>query len=186
MDSGELVNAHFGSDERLVEWSATIRRWIGGNASVPTSETDDLIQEVFLKLLCYSTAVAVANPKGYVFRVAMNVINDWRERRKPRMPHSDIWLKRLPVADNEEPENAFSRGQGNQRIRAAVDSLPSRQREMLLLHVVEGLTYHRIAESRGLPHRIVRRELTRAYETLRTRLMLDGPRQPERPRRKAE
>jgi DNA-directed RNA polymerase specialized sigma24 family protein len=45
--------------------------------------------------------------------------------------------------------------------------LPRRQRDLLLLHVDGGLTYQQIAQHRGLTYRIVLRDLTRAYSTLR-------------------
>jgi RNA polymerase sigma factor (sigma-70 family) len=58
-------------------------------------------------------------------------------------------------------------------VQAAVDRLPPRQREVLLLHVNEGLTYKQIAQQRGLTYRIVLRDLTRAYSTLRIQLRLE-------------
>ena len=54
-----------------------------------------------------------------------------------------------------------------------MDRLPPRQREVLLLHVNEGLTYKQIAQQRGLTYRIVLRDLTRAYSTLRMQLRLE-------------
>ena len=52
----------------------------------------------------------------------------------------------------------------------AVDKLPKRQREVLLLHVNEGLTYKEIADRLNVTYRIVLRDLTRAYATLRMQL----------------
>jgi RNA polymerase sigma factor (sigma-70 family) len=55
-------------------------------------------------------------------------------------------------------------------VQAAVDRLPKRQREVLLLRVNEGLTYKQIAERLQVTPRIVLRDLTRAYSQLRMRL----------------
>ena len=48
-----------------------------------------------------------------------------------------------------------------------------RQREFLLMHVNDGLTYKQIAEQRGLTYRIVLRDLTRAYAALRRHLVAE-------------
>jgi RNA polymerase sigma-70 factor (ECF subfamily) len=86
------------------------------------------------------------------------------------MPHDDTWLDDLQIAAADEPENAFARDSANQYLRAAVNRLPARQREALLLRVNEGMTYKQIAQARGLTYRIVLRDLTRAYATLRKQL----------------
>jgi len=164
-------------DGRLIEWFGKwrkpIRSWLRNRASVPPGDIDDLAQEVFLRLLRYSDDVAVDNPQGYLFRIAANVANEWRERSRVRKPHDDSWLEELQIDAGEEPENAFAKTRTNEYVQAAVDRLPPRQREVLLLHVNEGLTYKQIAQLRGLTYRIVLRDLTRAYSTLRMQLRLE-------------
>lgn len=164
-------------DGRLIEWFGKwrkpIRSWLRNRASVPPGDIDDLAQEVFLRLLRYSDDVAVDNPQGYLFRIAANVANEWRERSRVRRPHDDSWLEELQIEAGEEPENTFARTRANEYVQAAVDRLPPRQREVLLLHVNEGLTYKQIAQLRGLTYRIVLRDLTRAYSTLRMQLRLE-------------
>lgn len=166
-----------GRDGRLIEWFGKwrkpIRSWLRNRASVPPGDIDDLAQEVFLRLLRYSDDIAVDNPQGYLFRIAANVANEWRERSRVRKPHDDSWLEELQIESGEEPENAFARTRANEYVQAAVDRLPPRQREVLLLHVNEGLTYKQIAQQRGLTYRIVLRDLTRAYSTLRMQLRLE-------------
>ena len=167
----------YSRDGRLIawfgKWRKPIRSWLRNRASVPPGDIDDLAQEVFLRLLRYSDDIAVDNPQGYLFRIAANVANEWRERSRVRKPHDDSWLEELQIESGDEPENAFARARTNEYVQAAVDRLPPRQREVLLLHVNEGLTYKQIAQLRGLTYRIVLRELTRAYSTLRMQLPLE-------------
>lgn len=164
-------------DGRLIEWFGKwrkpIRSWLRNRASVPPGDIDDLAQEVFLRLLRYSDDVTVDNPQGYLFRIAANVANEWRERSRVRRPHDDTWLDELQIEAGDEPENAFAKTRASEYVQAAVDRLPARQREVLLLHVNEGLTYKQIAQQRGLTYRIVLRDLTRAYSTLRMQLRLE-------------
>jgi len=55
-------------------------------------------------------------------------------------------------------------------VRSAVSRLPPRQREVLLLHINDDLTYKQIAKQLQLTPRVVRRDIARAYATLRSEL----------------
>ena len=154
-------------------WRKPIRQWLSHRSSVPTADLDDLAQEVFLRLLRYSDDVAIDNPQGYLFRIAANVANEWQERARHRKPHDDSWLEDLQVEFNDEPENAIAREVAREYMQEAVNKLPRRQREVLLLHVNEGLTYKQIAERQGLTYRVILRDLTRAYSQLRMQLKQD-------------
>jgi RNA polymerase sigma factor (sigma-70 family) len=164
-------------NDRLItwfkRWRKPIRQWLSHRSSVPTADLDDLAQEVFLRLLRYSDDVAIDNPQGYLFRIAANVANEWQERARHRKPHDDSWLEDLQIEFNDEPENAIAREVAHQHMQDAVNKLPRRQREVLLLHVNEGLTYKQIAERQGLTYRVILRDLTRAYSQLRMQLKQD-------------
>ncbi len=151
-------------------WRKPIRSWFSSRASVPSADVDDLAQEVFLRLLRYSDDVAVENPQGYLFKIAANVANEWRDRSRVRQPHDRGWLEELQIDPAHQPDNAMFQSRVSNQLQAAVDQLPQRQREVLLLHVNEGLTYKQIADRLGVTYRIVLRDLTRAYASLRMQL----------------
>lgn len=151
-------------------WRKPIRSWFSSRASVPRAEVDDLAQEVFLRLLRYSDDVAVENPQGYLFRIAANVANEWRDRSRVRQPHDRSWLDELQIDPADQPDNSVFQNRVSKHLQTAVDRLPRRQREVLLLHVNEGLTYKEIADRLDVTYRIVLRDLTRAYATLRMQL----------------
>jgi RNA polymerase sigma factor (sigma-70 family) len=164
-------------DGRLISWfqrwRRPIRHWLSSRSSVPAAEIDDLAQEVFLRLLRYSDDIAIDNPQSYLFRITANVANEWRERAQHRQPHDNSWLEDLQSEPCAEPENAVAHGKAREHVQAAVQKLPPRQREVLLLHVNEGLTYKQITDRLGLSPRVVLRDLTRAYSHLRTQLDLE-------------
>lgn len=151
-------------------WRKPIRSWFSSRASVPRADVDDLAQEVFLRLLRYSDDIAVENPQGYLFRIAANVANEWRDRSRVRQPHDRSWLDELQVDPADHPDNTVFQNRVSKHLQTAVDRLPKRQREVLLLHVNEGLTYKEIADRLNVTYRIVLRDLTRAYATLRMQL----------------
>lgn len=154
------------------QWRTPIRCWLASRSSVPTADLDDLAQEVFLRLLRYSDDVVVENPQSYLFRIATNVANEWRERSRYRHPHDESWLDDLQIDAGSEPENTIARTLIQKQVHAAVAKLPPRQQEVLFLHVNEGLTYMQIAQQKQLTYRVVLRDLTRAYSRLRQELDL--------------
>lgn len=147
-----------------------MRRWLASHSSVPAADLDDLAQEAFLRFLRYSDEVLVEHPQTYLFRIAANVANEWRERARNSRPHDDVWLNDLQIEAAEEPENAVARSLVHEHVRAAVQQLPQRQREVLLLHVLDDLTYVQIAGRLGLTRRMVKRDLALAYSRLRWEL----------------
>lgn len=55
-------------------------------------------------------------------------------------------------------------------LRESVDQLPSNERQVLLLHVNNGLTYWEIAARLGMDEEVVLRDLAHAYSQLRLEL----------------
>jgi RNA polymerase sigma factor (sigma-70 family) len=64
----------------------------------------------------------------------------------------------------------WARTRANEDVRASLEQLTTRQREILLLHVCEGLSYKEICKARGLTRRVVQRDISQAYSKLRARL----------------
>ena len=156
--------------EWFLKWRKPIRGWLRDRAGVPRSEIDDLAQEVFMRLMKYAQDTEVDNVQGYLFRIASNVAAEWRDRARVRYAHDPEWLDGLVGESEDEPQAILEQEFESGHIQAAVDRLPPRQREVLLMHVNEGRTYKQIAADRDLTYRIVLRDLTRAYSTLRSEL----------------
>lgn len=151
-------------------WRASMRRWVSSRSSIQPADLDDVAQEVFLRLLRYSDDAVVEHPQSYLFRIATNVVNEWRERARNSLPHDDVWLADLQIEPENEPESSLEQTLVNAKVRHAVSRLPPRQREVLLLHIKDDLTYKQIAAKLKLTPRIVRRDIARAYAQLRGEL----------------
>ena len=57
-----------------------------------------------------------------------------------------------------------------EKVLAAVKSLPDRQREILVMRTVEGLSYDEIAQRTGMSYLSLRVLLSRSRQTLRKQL----------------
>jgi RNA polymerase sigma-70 factor (ECF subfamily) len=165
-------------NERLTRWfeswRGAIKRWLSSRSSMQSADLDDVAQEVFLRLLRYSDDAVVEYPQSYLFRIASNVVNEWRERARNCLPHDDVWLSDLQVEPEAEPERSVELELINVHVRGAVSRLPPRPRQVLLLHIREDLTYKQIAARLRLTPRIVRRDIARAYAELRSDLGSPG------------
>ncbi len=73
-------------------------------------------------------------------------------------------------APGESDHNIAERKEIVQLVKAAVDSLPERQRIALVLHRYEGLSHGTIAEITGWSGSAVESLLVRAYANLRKKL----------------
>lgn len=147
---------------------APLRRFIGRRRPVASADLDDVAQEVYLRLLRYDRAELIEDPKGYLFRIAANVASEWAMRARERLPHAACWLDDL--VDDRDVLGDAERATRAAEVRAAVEALSPRARDVLRLRFAEDLTNEVIASRLGLTRRIVRRELAQAYALLRLRL----------------
>jgi RNA polymerase sigma-70 factor (ECF subfamily) len=155
-------------------WQVSMRRWMASRSSTRAADLDDVAQEVHQRLMRYGDDAVVQHPQSYLYRIATNVVNEWRKRSRNNLPHDDTWLADPPVEPAIEPEHAVEHALVSDQVRSAVSRLPLRQREVLLLHINADLTYKQIAHQLNLPPRIVRRDLARAYAQLRCELGTGG------------
>ena len=151
-------------------WRGAMRRWLSSRSSIQPADLDDVAQEVFLRLIRYSDDTLVEYPQSYLFRIATNVVNEWHERSRNKLPHDEAGLEALQEEPHREPENSMERTLVDTQVRMAVDRLPPRQRAVLMLHINDDLTYKQIAVKLKVTPRIVRRDIANAYMQLRDEL----------------
>lgn len=149
-------------------WRKPLRQYLSHRKMFSPSDLDDLCQEVFERLLRWPTDIPIKNQQGYIFRTAINVANEWQERRVYSAPHNDSWLEEL--ADTFDQESEAERDGENARIVAAMESLPIDQQRALRAHIFDDLTHKEIAVKFGITRRKVLRDLNTAYVSLRAAL----------------
>ena len=134
------------------------------------AETDaqDVSQEVYLRLLRIPESKVVEHPRAYVFRVAVNVIHDWRAGQKlfeTRPPDDmDKFQSRQVTADDYDDRERL------ERIERALNTLPAHYRATIVLKTQHGLSYKEIAGHLGVSERMVKRYIVKGYARLRDRL----------------
>jgi RNA polymerase sigma-70 factor (ECF subfamily) len=132
------------------------------------ADIDDIAQEVFLRLLRHNRSELIDSPQAYLYKIAANVSAEWATRSNRRMPHDSEWLAEL--ADALCPAVEFERDAMDHELERAISALPTRSREIIRLHFTEGMCHEDIAKRIGVTRRVVKRDMARAYATLRASL----------------
>ena len=112
------------------------------------------------------------NFSSYLMTAARNASYDALARRK-RVTPGEIPESAVPVGSGEDPdrpERSALRSAHQEQIRAANESLPPRQREVLALRELEELSYDDVAEIMGMNRNSVAQLISRARINLRDNL----------------
>ena len=138
------------------------------------AEVDDLVQEVFLRLVKRSAITDVANARAYVFQTAQSVLTDWLRKKKVRHAAYQDELHQAEIdrtgGMDLSPERVLVGRAGLAEAAAILSELPERTRAVFLLRRLDGLRYKDIAARLGVSVSAVERHMNRATLHLMKRL----------------
>lgn len=104
---------------------------------------------------------------GWLKSTAMNLVRDHYRGSRPQ----DTLDEDDPLPGDEEgPDETAERAEQEQRVREAVMSLPEHQRDVVIMHYLEGRPVLEIMEALQLPKGTIVSRLSRGREHLRRRL----------------
>ena len=139
-------------------------------------DAEDIAQESLLKLTRYCDLPPDAL-KPLLYRISINVLRDLR--RRSSVAHRKSIFD--PIADAHDipdelpqPEQWTAHRQELARVRAAVDQLPARCREVYLLNRIDGMSYSQIAQHCGISVKAVEKHVGKALSSLRTLLSVQA------------
>jgi RNA polymerase sigma-70 factor (ECF subfamily) len=137
-------------------------------------EVEDLCQEVYVRIYEAAREKRPMPVRPFVFTVARNLIVD-RARREQVVPIEAVAdLEELGVAlDTPSPERTVLARDELRQLRAAIDRLPPRRREVVILGRIEGLTGRQIADRLGIAESTVADHLTAGINALTNILLAE-------------
>lgn len=159
--------------ERLAWFKATIlpheaslrRHLRGGGAHA--SEIDDLVAEALARAYQVADWSRIDRGRSYLFSIARNLLMDAARRNKVVAFETFADLEVLNLVDyRASVEAAVIAWEELRHLQGAVDRLPARAREVLLLRRVEGLTSNEVAERLSLSVSTVEKHFSRAMALL--------------------
>lgn len=147
-----------------------LRRYFGSAA-----EVEDATQEVFVRLAATGKTIAPADEQPYLRRAARNIaIDGWRKSPQreglQRVALEDDFEAPELQTDADHTDAHAGQYQMLDRLDAAIQELPARQREAFTLHRIEGHTVEETARRMGISTRMVVKHLSRALAYCQVRV----------------
>ncbi len=128
-----------------------------------SSDAEELTQEAFLRILDSATSYRPsAKFSTYLYRVLSNLCLDHARKKKPQIGDEFYGEKGF----TETPYSNLQMKERDQAIKSAIDSLPDRQRLVVILRYYENLSYAQIADAMNTSVKAVERLLARARQEL--------------------
>ena len=159
--------------DNIAEWvgehDAALRSFVSRRVG-DRAQVDDLVQDTYLRLLrAGPDSDSVRNPRGFLFRIASNLIADMFRKRRTRKEDAGLVGPLAPVLSDEgagSPERRLI-GRGRlERLERALASLSPKARACVHLVRFEGLTPRQAAAQLGMTEKAVTRQLERALAAL--------------------
>ena len=157
--------------ERTIQpWLEDLRR-LAIRLTGSADDADDLLQELMLRLQPRMDEVAaLEHPRSWLARVLYRLFVDrWRSQQSRPDRDTGTETDATPSGD-DLPDDEFDRLLTRRRLQAALDRLPALQRELVILHEVEGYTLVEISTITDTPTGTLKSRLHRARTALRGHL----------------
>ena len=106
------------------------------------SVSEDILQEVFIKLFLSSPESSINNPRAYIFQIARNLAIDSVRKQTQNIP-----LDEISETAHQPLEDLSLR----MDIEAALKSIPAQECQIVTLHVIGELKFREISEIMKIP-----------------------------------
>ena len=150
--AAEAADAAFRSErKRLFDF---IRRRVRTEA-----DAEDILADVFYQMVAsYSVTEPIEKMTSWLLTVAQNKIIDWYRKRKPesfrqRADESALLLNLEDILydPGQNPDVLYARSLVWTELADALEDLPDEQRDVFIMHELEGKSFKEIAELTGEP-----------------------------------
>ena len=144
-----------------------LARWLTRNEQ----DAQDVVQEAYVRALRFFGAYRGGNSRAWVLKIVRNTCYNWLQENRP-LQYAAEFDENLfgPDPRTLNPEEALLQNASDKTLRRALEALPLKSREVLILREFEGMSYREIADTTGMPPGTVMSSLSRARNGLRQSL----------------
>lgn len=134
------------------------------------ADAEDVVQEAMLRAYRFFDRFQGDDARAWLLQIVRNTCYSWLEKNRPfeLMTEFDEELHQRP---GQTPEAVTAQNHEQYRFMQALESLPARSREIIVLRELEDCSYKEIADMIGVPMGTVMSTLFRARERLQRSLM---------------
>jgi len=134
------------------------------------AQAEDIVQDVFLKLWGRRKDLSkIRNIEAWTMKITKNRVLD--QIRSDRSYSMDPLEMKTSELNNETPDVIIERTETQSDVRRMIESLPIKQKEVVILREIEGYSYQEIGEIMGIDQNLVKVTLFRARENLRKKIL---------------
>jgi RNA polymerase sigma-70 factor (ECF subfamily) len=146
----ELVLPHIDAAYNLARWLVR-----------SDAEAQDLAQEAMLRAYRFFGGFRGGAPRAWLLKIVRNTCYTWLQSARGTQDAAEF-DEEIHGVTEVTPEALAIAGADCDRLARALDGLPAKFREVLVLRELEGCSYKEIAEVTGLPIGTVMSSLSRA------------------------
>lgn len=133
-------------------------------------EAEDVVQEILIKLWNKrADLAAINNIEAWSIRLTKNLSIDKMRSKHRRTDEIKEGFDR--VSDDVAPDRAAENSDAITRVKQLMDSLPEKQKSVMHLRDIEGMSYQEVADALEMPLNQVKVYLHRARQRVRQALL---------------
>lgn len=127
-------------------------------------EPEDIAQAAFTKFATIDQPDKVQNPRAFLYRMVNNLMCDEyrRSATRERFVFDQMQLEQINKSAESAPESVLIMNEMTLSLEAALRDLDSRERDFLLLHRIQKLSYTEIAQRSGMSRNGVKAVIVKA------------------------
>ena len=168
MHNEHLVDAQIGSFDEIIlphlDAAHNLARWLVRDSD----DAEDVVQEACLRAFRYADTFRGGNARAWLLRIVRTTAFRWLQKNRAQQLATEFDEEiHSEGCEALNPETLLLQRADRQVLDQAMNHLPDRLREVLMLRELEGLSYKEIAEVVGVPMGTVMSTLSRARERFR-------------------
>jgi len=156
--------------ERLVlphqDAAFNLARWLVRSRS----DAEDVVQDAMMRAYRFFAGFHGGDARAWLLQIVRNTCYTWMDKNRKTEMSTEFDETIHAGGAGESPEAAAVAASERQRLMKALESLPARSREVLVLRELEGCSYKEIATITSIPIGTVMSTLARARERLQETL----------------
>jgi RNA polymerase sigma-70 factor (ECF subfamily) len=154
----QLVLPHLDAAFNLAVWILSSR-----------TDAEDVTQDAMLRAFRFFEGFYGGDVRAWLLQIVRNTCYTWLEKNR-RMKMTDQFDEELHMQSSATPESIAIAGDDCERLTRALETLPPRFREVIVLRELEGCSYKEIAAITSIPIGTVMSSLSRARRQLHSAL----------------